>query len=319
VNALWEQEFHVEKALLSILIYGAVLGVTLLYGSARVALTPPTAATVRVAGITVGHPRNYWDEIVDLNTPRDRTVALAPELTALEDKLFAQSEQAAQSGAKVIFWSEGDAILLPERQAGFVQRAQAFARDHQVYFVPATMTFRYGEATGDNQLLMIKPDGSIAFPYTKTMSWYPTDSDGVIHTVETPYGRIAASICFDMDFPNFIRQAAQQRADIMLVPAYDTFGTHPYHTEVGLLRAVEDGMAVMRQTNEGTSMAVDANGNLLAVQDFFTTQQPILIADLPTRGLRTLYGVLGDWLAYLAIGLSVGLLVAAVIRKPHSS
>ena len=79
-----------------------------------------------------------------------------------------------------------------------------------------------------------------------------------------------------------------------------------YHTEVGLLRGVEDGFSVMRMVNEGTSMAVDYRGQLLASQDFFTTPSRILIADLPTRGVATLYGRLGDWFAWLSIVLAVG-------------
>ena len=54
----------------------------------------------------------------------------------------------------------------------------------------------------------------------KRPSWYPSDSDGIIPVIETPYGRLSTAICFDMDYPAQILQARD--ADIMLVPGYDT-------------------------------------------------------------------------------------------------
>jgi predicted amidohydrolase len=56
------------------------------------------------------------------------------------------------------------------------------------------------------------------------MSLYSVDSAGVIPFADTPFGRIASAICFDMDFPGYIRQAGRKSVDIMLVPAYDTKG-----------------------------------------------------------------------------------------------
>jgi apolipoprotein N-acyltransferase len=100
--------------------------------------------------------------------------------------------------------------------------------------------------------------------------------------------------------------------DILLVPAYDTYQTRVYHTEVGLLRAVDYGFSVARMVNEGTSMAVDYRGQVLASQDFFTTSPQVMNVDLPTHGVSTLYAQSGDgfaWLcaAYAVIFLGVGL------------
>ena len=206
-------------------------------------------------------------------------------------------------------------FILPEQKEAFLQRARDFARQHQVYFMPAYQVLRYGDTSGFNGLALITPQGEVAYEYEKTMSWYATTSDGILHSVDTPYGRIGAAVCFDLDFPGLIRQAARQGVDILLVPAFDTYQTRVYHTEVGLLRGVEDGFSVMRMVNEGTSMAVDYRGHLLASQDFFTTPSRILIVDLPTRGVATPYGRLGDWFAWMSIILAVGLLLGAVRKQ----
>ena len=93
----------------------------------------------------------------------------------------------------------------------------------------------------------------------------------------------------------------------MLVPASGWELIRPYHTEVALLRALEGGFSVVRQAREGTSMAVDYLGNVLAYQDFFTTDDPLIIVDVPTRGVRTGYAFLGDWFVYACTAFILGL------------
>ncbi|CAG0927133.1 hypothetical protein TFLX_00375 [Thermoflexales bacterium] len=315
LNLLWEKKFEIRQVTGPGLVLIVTLTVTLLIGGLRLSTSAAPTSTVKVAGITVPHQRDYWGEIIDRGTPPDAVQRYAAELVAVEDQLFARSTQAAQAGAKIVFWSEANALLSPEQVDDFLARAQAFAKEYQVYFMPAFVIFQYDHATADNQLTMIAPSGEVAYSYTKTMSWYPTRSDGILHVVETPYGRLSSAICFDMDFPALIQQAAQLKTDIMLVPAYDWEPIKPYHTEVGLFRAVENGFSIVRQVNEGTSMAVDYRGQLLAQQDFFTTAEPTMLVDVPTQGVATFYGGLGNWFVWVCGGLSVALLVLGLIRK----
>jgi apolipoprotein N-acyltransferase len=272
VNLAWERRFDLKLVRGPVMLFTTIVCVSLVLAGLRLS-NEPAASTVKVAGITVEQSRNYWDEVIDLNTPQEQAHAFADEFAQLEEQLFSQS-----------------------------------ARDHQVYLAPSAVIFKYGQASSDNKLWMVTPEGQIAYEYTKTKSWYPTDSDGVIHFVDTPYGRIASALCFDMDFPSFIQQAGRQSVDIMLVPAFDWEPIKPYHTVVGLFRGVENGFSVFRQVNSGTSMAVDYQGRVLAYQDFFTTSERIMLADLPTRGVRTLYARWGDWFAYLMLLVMLGLL-----------
>jgi apolipoprotein N-acyltransferase len=161
---------------------------------------------------------------------------------------------------------------------------------------------------------MFTPRGELAFTYQKTKSWLPVDSDGVIKTIETPYGTLAAAICFDLDFPGFSRQAAKAGTDIMLVPGYDSERIRPFHTEPALIRGIEGGYSVIRQVNEGASMAADSRGTVLARQDYFMTKDRLMLADVPTRGARTVYGHIGDWFAWISIALFALLAVLAFHR-----
>ena len=315
VNAVWENGFDLREIRLPAAVYSISLIVVLLYGGLRVVVTRPESTTARVAGITVAHARNYWDELLDKGTPEELVSVYAPEMKELEEQLFLESENAVRSGAKVIFWSEGDAFILPGEKDAFMERARNFAVQHQVYLMPAYLVMRYGDTSGFNGLAMFTPQGEMANEYEKTMSWYATTSDGILHSVDTPYGRIGAVVCFDLDFPGLIRQAAQQDVDILLVPSFDTYETRVYHTEVGLLRAIEFGFSVFRMVNEGTSMAVDVRGRVLGSQEFFTTPSRILVIDVPTQGVTTLYGKLGDWFAWLCIVLMAAGVFTAVFRR----
>ena len=315
-NALWESRLAHGKTERIVFAAAAALLAIVAFGSARFALTRPSSPTVRVGAVSVEHPRDYWDWI-DQSTPRDLVAGYASELSALEENLFAQSQRAVSSGAKIVFWSEGDAVLTEDNEGAFMERASAFARSNSVYFAPAMVVLRYGQTMSDNKIVMFAPDGSRAFTYVKTMSWYPTDSDGILKTADTPYGKIGTAICFDMDFPPFIRGLGKQKADIVLVPAFDTRGIRPYHTEVGLMRALENGFSVVRMTNTGTSMAIDGSGRILARQEFFETTDRLMLSDVPTRRVPTLYRLLGEWFAWAGIACALGLVVwgAATGRK----
>lgn len=315
-NLVWEHGFALKQAGAPLAILAACLGAVLLLGGLRLSAAEPAAQSVSVAGVIVPQQRDYYAEIIDLGTPAEVAHGFAPELADLQEDLFTQSERAADSGAEIIFWSEGNSLLYPEDEAAFIERARTFAQQRSVYFVPAYVAFRYDEATADNKLLMITPTGELAYEYTKTKSWYPTDSDGIIHAIDTEFGTLSAVICFDMDFPAFMRQAARQNVDIMLVPSFDWEPIKPYHTQVGLLRGIENGFSVVRHVNEGTSIAIDYQGNVLAYQDYFDTADHLLLVDMPIEGTSTLYGLLGDWLVY-ASGLFVAGAVASVTLRPQ--
>lgn len=315
-NLAWEERASFARARKVVAAWGCCFAAVLAFGSARAWLARSESPTVRVAGVTVEHVRDYWNWI-DASTPRSTVEAHAAELAALENALFERSAAAAAGGAKIIVWSEGNAVVTPEGRDAFAARASAFAREHGVYLAAAVLELAYDSTLSDNKVVMFAPDGSTAFTYVKTMSWYPTGSDGILRSVDTPYGRIGAAVCFDMDFPYFVRKFARMGADIVLVPSFDSERIRPFHTEVGLFRAVEGGYSVVRQVSSGESMAVDPEGRVLARQDHFTTADRLMFADVPTRGVRTLYGALGDWFAWLASALAIALFVLAyAVRHP---
>ncbi len=307
-NTVWDSRADIASVKRLALVAGAVTLALLAFGSARFALTRPSSQTVRIGSVTIAHPRDYWNWI-DQSTPRALVDSYAAELSGMQEQLMAQSERAVAAGAKIVFWSEGNVVLTEDNEQAFMTRAAQFAQRHGVYFAPAMVVLRYGQTISDNKIVMFAPDGTRAFTYVKTMSWYPTGSDGVLKTVDTPYGRIGAAICFDMDFPSFIHRLGALRADIVLVPAFDSERIRPYHTEVGLMRGLENGFSVVRQTNDGTSMAVDGSGRVLARQEFFETGDRLMLSDVPTRRVPSLYAIIGESFAWAGMALALALIL----------
>ena len=305
----WEAGFPAGKPALPLAAAVLAGGVLCLAGGLRLTAFSPASQTVKIAGIAEEHERDYWDLILDRRVPVEEAPRFSPELDRLEDELFRRSEQAAAGGAGIVFWSEANLFVYENELGALLEKAGEFAREHQVYFAPSLQVLHFGSTLNDNRAVLFAPDGRILYTYKKHMSLYDVDSDGVIPFADTPFGRIASAICFDMDFPSYIRQAGKKSVDIMLVPAYDTKGGSPFHGYVGLLRAVENGFSVFRSASNGTSMAVDCTGRLIGQLDFFHSQDGVFFADLPVRGVRTLYSRAGDWLVGASIAILAGLLV----------
>ena len=116
-----------------------------------------------------------------------------------------------------------------------------------------------------------------------------------------------------------MRQAAAKNVDLLLVPANDWRGFEHLHAENIVLRAVEHGYSVMRQTSHGVSTAVNRHGRLIGSVDYFTTDHPTMIAAIPVEArARTIYSRTGDLFAWLCLA-AVGLLVARELTRARAA
>lgn len=61
-------------------------------------------------------------------------------------------------------------------------------------------------------------------------------------------------------------------------------------------------------------MIADPQGRILAESNYFTTDERIIYADVPTRGVWTLYSVLSDWFAWLCVAGLAAIVVWTVVR-----
>jgi nitrilase len=96
--------------------------------------------------------------------------------------------------------------------------------------------------------------------------------------VDTPFGRLGMSVCYDLRFPELYRRLSEAGAQILVVPSAFTEITGKAHWEVLLrARAIENlcyvvaaaqgGYHVNGRTTYGHSMVVDYWGNILNMRE----------------------------------------------------
>ncbi|UCH11053.1 MAG: hypothetical protein JSU61_03950, partial [Fidelibacterota bacterium] len=132
----------------------------------------------------------------------------------------------------------------------------------------------------------------------------------VIQSADTPYGRIGVSICRDLSFSAYARQGGEQQVDIMLNPSYDVPKSKgPLYS----LRTIENGYSIVRPVYNGYSYTVDHNGKLLADMDSDNTDTGIMYADVPTKGVNTIYTAIGDLLGWICVAVLLGFIPLNIV------
>jgi len=309
----------------------AVALLTVLFGGgARLALSPSSSPSVRVASLSPAEqPQqpgfNHLEAIVAGRATSAQVSAFRNASAAIANDLLSRSTLEASAGAKIIFWSESAVYVLADDEPALLARCRELARTDHVYLGVTLGTWTPGALKPlQNKLVLIEPDGSVAWQYLKA---HPTPgpeaaaalrSDGKLTWIDSPYGRIVGAIRYDMDFPSLMAQAGADRADIVISPAGDWRAIDPRHTEMASFRAIEQGFNLARQTNQGLSAAYDYEGHQLAQMDQFQAHELTMVAQLPIRGVRTLYSLLGNWLAWLCLAGLIAL-VWLGIRSPIKS
>jgi apolipoprotein N-acyltransferase len=67
------------------------------------------------------------------------------------------------------------------------------------------------------------------------------------------------------------------------------------------LRAIENGFSLVRPVYNGYSYAIDYNGKILTHMDSDATETGIMYADVPTKGVKTIYSTTGNLLGWLCV------------------
>lgn len=326
VNEVWENGFTRLAVRRGVLPFAAVLAAVLAYGSARVTFFAGTVPTVRVAALTSDRRLTEaldlpWLSELAAGDDALRAAARA-QFEPITADLLERTREQARAGAKIVTWGENSIYVLKEDEPALLAQAAALAREEGIYLQLGLVSSLRSNTfpVAENRAVMIDPSGQIAWDYLKSVHFggdvqTMAPGPGRVPVIHTPYGRLAVVICFDADFPELVRQAGQARADLLLVPAKDWIPVDVMHTRVATFRAIENGLAMVRPTENGQSVAVDAYGRVLASADYFATEAVTMVADVPIRSVRTLYVALGDGVAYACLAGLVGLIGLALVRR----
>jgi apolipoprotein N-acyltransferase len=303
---------------------GVAVAAILLFGCLKLFSPELPGAHLKVALIQPGIPQTI---IWDVN---ERTNRL--------HKLVELSNQAMAHGADLLVWPEA---ALPENMVGRNRDTQelitALVRSNGVWMVfggidnavkrdaaGAAETFRFNAAffidpAGDLVSRYFKRRLVIFGEYTPGARWWPwlkhlgmrggglEPGRGPVHFQMTrPRARIAPLICFEDVFPQVTRESVDEDTDFLLnLTNNGWFGTGAaqwQHAVAALLRAVENGVPLVRCTNNGLTCWIDVRGRIHDAYFPGSTdiyQAGYKIVEVPLRNSageshRTFYNRYGD-------------------------
>ena len=303
VNFAWEQQFSWRKIQKITILYSLVVSFVFLYGYIRLATSEEPTDKVCIASVT--NPRDFFSRFYGPDWT-DRELAYKNMQQDL-NYLFSATKSSAHAGAHIVIWQEYAVSVMEENEQEFIDRAKKLAEDEHIYLVLAIGLFplNYPDQTWQNKLIWIDPSGKVINEYLKLKPAPPLEpivpGEGGIPILDTSYGKIASIICADLDYPSLVHQAGANDAAILLISAQDWTAVDPLHTHMGVFRAVENGLSLVKGTGGGVSIAVDPYGRVLTSSDYFKSSENEMVTCLSIKGIVTIYSRIGDAFAWLCI------------------
>ena len=133
-------------------------------------------------------------------------------------------------------------------------------------------------------------------------------------TMDVPgFGKVGMQICYEIIFSGQTVDP-DNRPAILFNPSNDAwFGSWgpPQHLAQARMRAIEEGLPILRSTPTGISAVIDAHGRIIAAAGM--GEAKAIEAPMPVALPPTLFARLGNWMAWLVAGLL--LLSAIAIRR----
>ena len=325
--------------------YGSLLAYAILSGRQRVwkaALIATAVLILIAAGGGYFVPRGQADHVAHLvQTNFPQSEHYPNNWLDLHEGEMAELERisvnAAQQSPGLVIWPEVPApFSLQEPQ--FEQRATRIARDAQSDFLVGVVDWRIGpekQWIASNSAVLLNPGGQRVFTYDKIhlvpfgeyvplRQWIKfagrltadiSDfTPGTVYRVgQLPEGKFGVFICYEAIFPDEMRRFAKNGADLLINISNDGwFGRSsapPQHLMMARVRAVENRRWLLRDTNNGYTVAIDPYGRVVAKLP--TDVRAELDAPYAFRSDLTPYTRFGDWFAWLCVFSSILLLVLA--------
>ncbi len=245
-------------------------------------------------------------------------------------------------GADLVIWPEAATPFLFDVEPTYKEELLTFVRERGVPLLfgsPAVESQTDGQLRLLNSAYLVSGDGVVLDRYDKIhlvpfgeyiplkeiLSFLDKLVVGIGDFVpgagprllSAPGGRLGIVICFEVIFPDLVRQFVDQGADYMVTITNDAwFGQSgaPYqHFAMVVFRAVENRVAFARAANTGISGFIDAEGHIMRTTEIFV--EGALSGEIRTGGPRTFYTVYGDLFAYFCVILTLFVAAAAWYRS----
>jgi len=218
----------------------------------------------------------------------------ASNIEALEKLVIAASEQACDmlclpEASGLMNQDAASAVkqIVDESEDPYVAACQALSKEHKIWIHNGSTPVLGDEEKAVNRTLLFNNEGVVVGRYDKIHLFdiYLPDGKERLESkrysagrkavlVDTPWGLMGLTICYDLRFPNLYREYAQAGARVIFVPSAFMRKTGDAHWEVLLrARAIENGCFIVAaaQTGEhadgrktfGHSLVVHPWGNVL--------------------------------------------------------
>ncbi len=316
VNYAWERGFAWKEISRNALIYAGIMLAVLLYGGVRLAYAPEASSTVRVHGFTAIDVRREllpkMHEAAQGDWQTYRQVAAEAQELYLEGTL-----REAEAGAQIVHWPEMAVFVPEEDEVDFITGIRQIASDQGIYVVMAYALEHQDGSPFNNKLLIIDPNDDVILEHYK-YGGADLDGalpgDGILQTVETPFGTLSGIICNDTNHEEIVAQAGKNGTDILFAPSMEIQAIDPIHAHMAIFRAIENGVTLVRQADNGLSIVVDPYGRVSTTMDHFNNTERVMVAKVPIQSAFTIYPYVGDLFAWLAMAGFAALTIVAVLR-----
>jgi apolipoprotein N-acyltransferase len=321
INYLWENDLLWTKIRFATWIYAGFMILILGFGFGRILSAPAPQQEVMIAGFSL--PENGLHEIMTLANGDDKA-AFHAAANDLNIRQLDHVRELAQQGAEIISLQEGAAVGYPEDIESLLADAGQLTQEENIYLVLPTVTIDpTGEKAFKNIVQVIDPNGDVVLEHVKyggSQFEGSLEGSGEIQTVDTPYGKLSAVICWDADFPATIKQAGTQDVALLFIPSNDWYEVRDIHNDMSTFRAVENGMSIFRQTGAGVSSVTDAYGRVISRTDMFemekqnewSNEQMVLT---PIGSVQTAFPQVGDSFGLLMLVSFAGLIIFSWVKR----
>lgn len=303
VNWAWERSFSWLDIRHGVAIFGGIFLLVVVYGNVRLTFFLPKSETVRVHSFIALEESGNKLIIDEMMPLAQNDLAAFRQRTAEMNAVYIEgSIREAKAGAQIVVWPEVATIGIKEDIDALIAQGQEVALAENIYLAMSVFIL---DPKGDFELRLIvaDPKGQIVLNHLKYAYGMGDPLKEVqLQTMDTPYGRISGIECGDMDIPGIVQQIGRKNVDILLNPSMENdYAGMFWHIRFAPFRAIENGVSVVRPTAGGISVVTDPYGRVLASMNHYTTQDRVMVAYVPTQGVRTIYGMVGDLFGWLNV------------------
>jgi apolipoprotein N-acyltransferase len=316
VNYAWERSFSWHIIRRGLVLYAVIMLAVLTYGNIRLAFPQTEMGTMRIHGFVAMDGHEMKPKLIE--APQESWEAYRELSTEIQERYIEGTYREAKQGAQLIVWPESAIWLASEDEAALIVRGQQIAQDEGVYLALGYAVEYQDDTPYENKLVMIDPTGEIVLEHLKfggqAIEGFAS-GDGILRTVETPFGTLSGIICWDTFFHKPVLQAGRNGTDILLSTSYEYRAIVPMHAQITIFRSIENGVSLVRVADNGISFATDPYGRTVASVDFFTTSERVMVAQVPAYHVTTLYSIIGDLFGWLAVAGFAAIIVTGVIQS----